>query len=107
MRDVEHFQAECEVLLPIGMPKDAFAEVDDDVVPFQFEQRCGDVVFDRDELRAEQLGDFARGIDDLRLAKLFRLVEVRLEMEVVVVRDGDFHPAHRLIAASTIRPIRS
>ena len=89
------------------MPEDAFAEIDDDVVVSEREQRCGDVVAYRDELRIEQLRDFARGVDDLRLAELLRLVEMRLEMEVVVVRDGDLHAAHRLIAASTMRPISS
>src|SRR5205085_3496084 len=46
-------------------------------------------------------------IDDLRLAELLDLIEVRLEVEVVVVGDGDLHAAHRWIAALRILPIRS
>ena len=38
VRDAEHLECEHEVLLPVGMPEDAFAEVHDDVVVSELAQ---------------------------------------------------------------------
>ena len=79
---------------------DAFTEIDDDVEIAERFERGRDVLH-RDERCAGDRGDFVRGLDHFDLAEPLDLVEVRLALGVVVVRDR--YPRHRLSALATMR----
>ena len=87
--DAEHLQAEGEVDLPVRMPEDALAEIEDDVELLEPAQRADDVIAHGDERGAERLGHLPGHLGHALLGRHLDGVEVFLVVPVVVVADGD------------------